>query len=302
VRTGVAALFRALPQLRPAVEKLLWRGFYEVASLGRRSIGATVMNYGYAPAGAEAADRSAGSDRLGLALYSLVADGAELSGLDVLEVGSGRGGGAAHLFATCSPRRMVGLDLARSAIERSRSEHGRPGLEFVTGDAERLPFADGSFDAVISVESSHCYPDVAQFLREVHRVLRPGGRLLLADFRRTPAGEPAQAPEDDLRRFYEQITATGFRTLEEQTITPEVLRALRIGTPAVRGTDRTASPGAPTPLRARVLRRRGQRRLPRVRGREPDLPTVRAGPQLMRLRPARGPHDVPLTSQGGWRA
>ena len=51
------------------------------------------------------------------------------------------------------------------------------------GNAESLPFADESFDAVINVEASHGYPDFPRFLAEVARVLRPGGHFLYADFR-----------------------------------------------------------------------------------------------------------------------
>lgn len=51
------------------------------------------------------------------------------------------------------------------------------------GDAEKLPLADASFDAVLNVESSHCYGNVETFFREAARVLRPDGRFLFADFR-----------------------------------------------------------------------------------------------------------------------
>jgi ubiquinone/menaquinone biosynthesis C-methylase UbiE len=46
-----------------------------------------------------------------------------------------------------------------------------------------LPFSDASFDVVINVEASHCYPYFPGFLKEVARVLKPGGSLLYADFR-----------------------------------------------------------------------------------------------------------------------
>ena len=58
-----------------------------------------------------------------------------------------------------------------------------PGLDFVHGDAENLPFPDESFDAVINVEASHIYPHFDRFLSEVKRVLRPGGHFLHVDFR-----------------------------------------------------------------------------------------------------------------------
>lgn len=56
-------------------------------------------------------------------------------------------------------------------------------MTFVHGDAENLPFPDESFDAVINVEAAHLYPDYPRFLREVARVLRPGGHFLYADLR-----------------------------------------------------------------------------------------------------------------------
>merc|ERR1719335_1617700 len=46
-----------------------------------------------------------------------------------------------------------------------------------------LPFADGSMDVVLCIESSHCFADFERFLAEVRRVLRPGGRFSLADLR-----------------------------------------------------------------------------------------------------------------------
>ncbi|HLH15304.1 MAG TPA: hypothetical protein VKV16_10980, partial [Solirubrobacteraceae bacterium] len=94
VRAGIGMLLRAVPQLRPAAEKLLWRGFYELASLrgGERT---ALMNYGYAPS--EDAGEGDGEDRYGLALYAAVAGAVDLSGKDVLEVGCGRGGGSAFV-------------------------------------------------------------------------------------------------------------------------------------------------------------------------------------------------------------
>ena len=51
------------------------------------------------------------------------------------------------------------------------------------GDADNLPFADQSFDAVINIEASHCYPRLSHFLADVARVLRPGGHFLYVDAR-----------------------------------------------------------------------------------------------------------------------
>src|SRR5579863_313982 len=156
-RMALAALFKAAPQLAPRMEKLLWRVFYEAASLGRRDVGTALMNYGYAPSDGSTMEGGSGEDEFGLQLYLAVAGAADLRGKDVLDVSCGRGGGTALVFDQCGPRSMSGVDLAARAVARCRKRYGRPGLSFVAGDAERLPFADGSFDAVLNVEASHCY-------------------------------------------------------------------------------------------------------------------------------------------------
>jgi ubiquinone/menaquinone biosynthesis C-methylase UbiE len=84
---------------------------------------------------------------------------------------------------TLHPASYTGLDLNPDGIAFCRKRHNLPGLDFVQGDAENLPFDDQSFDAVINVEASHCYPRFPRFLAEVARVLRPGGHFLYADLR-----------------------------------------------------------------------------------------------------------------------
>jgi SAM-dependent methyltransferase len=171
----------------------------------------------------------------------------------VLEVGCGRGGGAAFVLDRFRPRRMTGVDLSPKAIARCNAEHARAGLSFIAGDAEALPFADAAFDAVLSVESSHCYPSVPRFLAEASRVLRPGGLLLLADFRHTvlPAGaEDALMPQEDVACLREQIAAAGLRTVEEEDITANVLAALRLDSPNRRS---RLERGVPRPLRRHAL-------------------------------------------------
>lgn len=246
----VAALVRVAPQLRPRIEKLLWRGFYEVASFGHREVAMT-MNYGYAPL--DAAPSDIGQRDLGLELYAAVAGAADLKGKPALEVGCGRGGGTNFVFERFQPVSMIGLDLARSAIERARTRYARPGLEFVVGSAEQLPFPDASFDAVISVESTHCY-DMPRFLREARRVLGPGGLLMFADLRRTViAPADRRAPARDIygvKDLREQLVVAGFRTLEEEDITANVTRALELNTPKLRARIESR---VPKPLQAHAL-------------------------------------------------
>jgi SAM-dependent methyltransferase len=177
------------------------------------------MNYGYRPppgaallglAPEEEADRSS------IELYRLVAGAVDLTDRDVLEVGSGRGGGAAFISRHLRPRTMVGLDIAPRAVAFCRVRHAEPGLSFESGDAENLPFVAGSFDVVLNIESSHCYGELHGFLREVRRVLRPTGYLLYADFRLCA----------ELETWRKQLLGAGFTLVEERDITAGVVAAL----------------------------------------------------------------------------
>src|SRR5262249_32771743 len=94
--------------------------------------------------------------------------------------------------------------------------HRVDGLEFKVGDAENLPFSDGNFDAAINVESSHCYPSFQKFLVEVHRVLRPGGHFLYADFR----------DRQNVEAWRKALQSAPFAVLSETDITPNVITAL----------------------------------------------------------------------------
>ncbi len=136
-------------------------------------------------------------------LYDVVAAELPLRGNKVLEVGSGRGGGAAHLFRTYEPRSLIGVDLSPRNVKLANRLEVPDALSFKQGDAENLPFEDESFDVVINVESSHCYPDFKRFLEEVERVLKPGGYLgwtdfipmnALADYDALFEGSPLESP------------------------------------------------------------------------------------------------------------
>lgn len=101
-------------------------------------------------------------------------------GCRMLEIGCGRGIGLAALGALCRPERLVGLDIDPQLIELARDRLAHRGVtaELYVGDARRLPFENASFDVV--VDFGTCYhidqPDAA--LREVARVLAPGGQFI----------------------------------------------------------------------------------------------------------------------------
>jgi len=104
---------------------------------------------------------------------------------DLLDVGCGTGTFAAMLAGSGRPARVVGLDfvpaMCRLAKDKAEAAGAASYLRFLAGDAEHLPFAAGSFDVVTCSNSFHHYPHQAQAIREMRRVLRPGGRLILVD-------------------------------------------------------------------------------------------------------------------------
>jgi SAM-dependent methyltransferase len=103
------------------------------------------------------------------------ADFAGCSGQRVLEVGVGLG--ADHQRFAQAGARLCGIDLTERAVAHTQRRLALLGLESAlsVGDAEKLPFADASFDVVYSWGVIHHSPDTARAVAEMHRVLRPGG-------------------------------------------------------------------------------------------------------------------------------
>jgi ubiquinone/menaquinone biosynthesis C-methylase UbiE len=95
----------------------------------------------------------------------------------VLDVGCGTGQ-LAHRLRMANPRvRVVGCDFSAGMLRAARARDR--GVAWVRGDALRLPFATAAFDAVVSTQAFHWFPDQAAALREIARVLRPGGAFIL---------------------------------------------------------------------------------------------------------------------------
>jgi len=182
LRLGLAAGVAALTTLLALVAVVVAR---HVRGLGRGGVeapGGIVMG------DATAYDR-ASRFLMGPLFRGIAADVARVAppGSKVLEVGCGPG----HLSTRLARDHgldVTGLDLDPAMIKRARASVGRlgagvPAPTFVVGDVAALPFADGSFDTVVSTLSLHHWADPAAGLAEIARVLRPGGRALVWDIR-----------------------------------------------------------------------------------------------------------------------
>jgi ubiquinone/menaquinone biosynthesis C-methylase UbiE len=178
----------------------------------------TLLNWGYEedpPMGLPLGEEPE-RNRYCIQLYHRTATQADISGKQVLEVSSGHGGGAAYLMRTLHPASYTGLDFNPDGVKFAQERHNLPGLDFVHGNAESMPFPDESFDAVINVEASHAYPHFDRFLPEMTRVLRSGGHFLYADFRGFLEYDAWDAA----------LAALPMRIVSKREINTEVLRGL----------------------------------------------------------------------------
>jgi len=104
-------------------------------------------------------------------------------GESVLDVCAGTGDLTLEVWRTGLARRVIGLDRSPSMLALARSKSPRAGgPEYVLGDALSLPFPDADFDLVTIGFGLRNLPDRTTAIREIQRVLRPGGRLLVLEF------------------------------------------------------------------------------------------------------------------------
>lgn len=145
--------------------------------------------------------------------FDFIRDAARLSGTQsVLDAGCGPGLVCCALAPHC--REITGVDVTHAMVEEASRRAGGAGLKntrFIEGDIAALPFADGTFDATVSRYVFHHLENPLTVLREMARVTRSGGRIVICD------ASPASVCRDDYDRFEKLRDAshTSALTLEE---------------------------------------------------------------------------------------
>ena len=123
----------------------------------------------------------------------------------VLDVGCGTG------FATTGllehTHHVEALDQSLHQLQKARDKEELVDVDFVRGDAENLPYADETFDAVWSSGSIEYWPTPVDALSDARRVTKPGGRILVVGPRR-PSGRVAGVIADSIMLFYDEEEAT----------------------------------------------------------------------------------------------
>ena len=103
-------------------------------------------------------------------------------GESVLDVGCGGGGNLVRILERCPKSRADGIDYSEESVECSRKATKKYAdrCNILCGDAMRLPYRDETYDRAVSFESIYFWPDPVQGLKEMFRVLKKGGKVILA--------------------------------------------------------------------------------------------------------------------------
>jgi SAM-dependent methyltransferase len=224
-----------------------------VPRVGRQDVIANYATEGLAEAVLERASRRAGGEPLtaqhlgsfdqfhqgGPVATGWVADALQPApGATVLDVGCGFGGPARQLAATTDAGHVTGVDLTPQHVDGatrlSRAVGLRSATTFVLGDATRMPFGGGAFDAAVMLFVGMNVEDKPRLFAEVHRVLQPGGRFVLYDPMLSGQDQPAYpmpwAPDREhsnlvpREEYVGALQSAGFAVDSELDWTDEVVR------------------------------------------------------------------------------
>lgn len=208
----------------PAIlRRPMWRIWHNLVLRFDKDSTVNFMNYGYAGINAGPQlelDKKDEENRYCIQLYDHVVNSVSLENKKVVEIGSGRGGGASYIARYYKPIKYTGVDISSGVIKFCNDYYKVPGLSFIEGRAEKIPFENESYDAVVNVESSRCYSNVKTFFKEVYRILHADGHFLFADMI-----EPGQ-----VKKMKGDLISCGFNIESDQNITKNVAKGLELDT------------------------------------------------------------------------
>ena len=201
------------------LKEMMFRWWYWYVSKVDKNAEIQFMNYGYHdPNHPVPLLQQHEPNRYSIQLYHHFTQHIPINQKDIVEIGSGRGGGISYLTQTFHPKSAIGIDLEEKAVDFSNKHHQDSNLKFLQGDAQKLNLPNHSCDIVLNVEPSHRYPDNTAFLSEVKRILRPNGHFLYTDFRYN----------HEMDQFKEELNQSGMEIIQEQIINDQVVEALRM--------------------------------------------------------------------------
>ncbi len=137
-----------------------------------------------------------------------IAQLASLQPKKILDVATGTADVALMMYKKLQPEKIIGIDISEGMLELGRKKIDKMGwekqIELVVGDSEKINFSDSSFDAVTVAFGVRNFEDLEKGLTEIHRVLQPGGKLIVLEF-----SKPGNGLFNMLCRFYTGVIGPG---------------------------------------------------------------------------------------------
>lgn len=158
------------------------------------------------------------ADRYQIQMYDHIIQKEDIYYKDILEISSGKGGGAAYINKYYTPKSYTAIDASSRNINFCNSNYNEPCLKFIKSEYLNIPFENELFDFIINIESAKNNVDFPKFLDEIYRVLKYKGVLLFADIIET----------NNVETIKHYLRMGGFTIEHKQDITQNVIKALEI--------------------------------------------------------------------------